>query len=120
MRTCTWLLLTIIALTGCGSLGGRAAGTADTAETFSGCPVPAPLWSGERAHLPTDFVPVAAVLCARSIRRVAGRGEWTVVVVRRADTGLEPLVEALRVEDDPATVLDPCSRTRAWIQNCGW
>ncbi len=49
-----------------------------------------------------DLAPSAVVLCTLEQRPVAGDGVWNVVVEKRYDTGLDPLVAALRGPDEPS------------------
>ena len=117
--------LTLVALAGCGSTtSGRAAGTVGVGVTVSSPPsagaaaLPGHSYPGtmcrgvdgigaeapaRRARLEVAFVPVAAVDCTVESERVAGQGEWRVLVERRAGTGIEALVTELRRPDEPKT-----------------
>ena len=51
--------------------------------------------------LPADFHAVAAVRCMSRSRMVPGDGEWAFADADRADSGLAPMVAALRLPPEP-------------------
>jgi hypothetical protein len=87
--------------------GAGAAGTGSPAPapvpTVSGGPVIAgqPACSGwpagtPSATLPVSFVPVSVERCVTGSEAVPGKGQWVTATLQRSDTGLTPLVNALR------------------------
>lgn len=99
-------------LAGCGNVSASSGGSGATGSDGPGplptaaCPSadalsPAPGTEGE--PLPADVVASAVVLCGLESRSYAGEGTWTVLVERRASTGLEPLLRAMRERSEPRT-----------------
>ena len=97
---------------GCGStVTGSGPGRGSTGDG------PAPVSAPGRAHCPIQNLPEGSVpagfatawvlRCTEAVRPVAGDGRWWFDVEERADTGLEPLLAALRAPDQtqpPGTV----------------
>jgi hypothetical protein len=46
--------------------------------------------------LPASFTPVSVIRCVADEETIPGKGEWLVATLQRADTGLTPLIDALR------------------------
>ena len=60
-----------------------------------------------RPRLAADFAPVTVASCSVESERVAGQGEWSVLVEKRASTDIAALVTAMRRPDETKTA-GPC------------
>ncbi len=95
------------------SATGTAPATTPASPASPGSPAPVPTttggtitpgvpscsgWPSKAVHgaLPASFVPVAVLRCVSSYQTVPGKGQWLAETLERADTGLAPLIAALR------------------------
>jgi hypothetical protein len=96
-------------LSGCGAAtnnaqiapGGVAPSTSTTPADWRCSSDPYGPAAPKHQSLPAGFRPVALYSCGQDFEKVPGEGEWRVGVQRRAGSGLEPVVAALRLPDEP-------------------
>ena len=109
-------LALVLGVSGCGSVPAPATTTTSTTvtpATTSPCPTTADATSffpaqDARGTLPDDFVPTEVIECVVASKSFAGEGVWSVLQERRARTGIEALVAAMRLPSQPTPAQQAC------------